>query len=177
MADSAAISLGPGTLYVTDIATADPTSASATLPSAWRQVGYTEEGSTFEYQLTTESVFVAEALDPVRTDSTKREGKLSFSMAEMTRQNLALALNEGAAVANSTALLEPGALGAELRVKIILDTQSGARWLFRKCFNGGQISIAHKKAPDKALIPVEFTLELPTGAAAFGVFPAAGGYI
>lgn len=177
MADSDAIQLGPGTLYVASIGTTDPTSATAALPSAWRQVGYTEEGSTFTRDLTVEEVFVAEAIDPVRSDVTASVAKLALQMAEMTRSNLALALNMGPDEANNATVLEPPTPGTEVRVKIVLDTQGGARWLFRKCFNGGSLSMARQKAPNKALIPVEFSLELPTGATAFAVYPTADGYI
>lgn len=175
--DSNAIQIGAGSLFVAPIGTTEPTTATATLPSAWRQVGYTEEGSTFSYNVSTEGIFVAEALDPLRIDSTKREGKVSFSMAEMTRSNLALALNAGAAAVQDGSSLEPPALGAEVRVMIALNTQGGARWLFRRCFQGGEIAVDRKKSPDKALLPVEFQLELPTGAQPFIVFPTSAGYV
>lgn len=177
MADSAAIAIGPGTLYVAAIATADPTSATASLPSTWRAVGYTEEGNTFTYEITQEEIEVAEEFDPVRIDTTKRAGTVAFSMAEMTRANLALALNLGAAATNDTTAVEPPAPGAELRVKIVLDTLGGSRWLFRQCIQGGSLEIARKKSPDKALMPVEFKLEKPTGLQPFKVFPAASGYL
>ena len=177
MGDSNAIAIGAGTLYVAPIATADPTSATATLPSTWRAVGYTEEGNTFSYGITTEGVYVAEELDPVRIDTTKREGKVAFAMAEMTRANLALAMNVAANATNDTTSLGPPALGAEVRVKIVLDTLGGSRWLFRRCLNGGTIEIGRKKSPDKSLLAVEFQLEKPTGADPFTVFPAASGYL
>ena len=177
MADSNAIAIGAGTLYVASIATADPTNATAALPSAWRQVGYTEEGNTFTYGIETEEVYVAEVLDPVRIDTTKRSGKVAFSMAEMTRQNLVLALNSGAAGVNDTSSVEPPAVGSEVRVNLVLDTLGGSRWVFRRCIQGGEIEIARKKSPDKALLPVEFKLELPSGQQPFIVFPAASGYL
>ena len=177
MADSAAIAIGPGTLYVADIATADPTSATASLPSAWRAVGYTEEGNTFTYSIETEDVEVAEEFDPVRIDTVKRSGKVAFQMAEMTRANLVLALNLGAAGTNDTTAVEPPAPGAELRVKIVLDTLGGSRWLFRRCIQAGEIEVSRKKSPDKALLPVEFRLEKPTGLQPFKVFPASSGYL
>lgn len=177
MGDSAAIAIGPGSLYVADIGTTDPTSATATLPSAWRAVGYTEEGNTFTYEITTEDVEVAEEFDPVRIDTTKRSGTVAFSMAEMTRANLALALNLGASAVNDTTAIEPPAPNTELRVKIVLDTFGGSRWLFRRCIQSGSLEIGRKKSPDKSLIPVEFKLEKPTGLQPFKVFPAASGYL
>jgi hypothetical protein len=175
--DSNAISTGPGVLYAAPIATSDPTDATSTLPSVWRRLGYTEEGNVFTYGITTEAIFVAELLDPVRIDTTKREGALKFAMAEMTRENFALALNAGANAANDATLIEPPDIGTEVRVKLVLQTQGGARYIFRRCIQGGTLETARKKSPDKALLQVEFQMEVPTGARLFGVYPAASGYL
>ncbi len=172
-----AVIVGAGTLYVASIGTAEPTDASTTLPSAWRQVGYTEEGSQFTRDLTSESIFVAETTDALRTDVTEAVAKIAFSMAEMTRANLILALNGGNTTVNNDTSVGPPALGAESRVMIALNTQQGARWLFRKCFNTGGLSTDFKKSPDKRLLPVEFALELPTSGDPFTVFPTAAGLI
>ena len=49
--------LGAGTLYVAQIGTTEPASASpATLPVAWREIGWTEDGSTFNYEITTADI-------------------------------------------------------------------------------------------------------------------------
>lgn len=173
------VSLGPGWLYVAAIGTTEPTSASAALPSAWRDVGYTEEGSTFSYEYENEGIEVAEELDAIRYVTTGRAGTLAFNMAEATRRNLALALNAGAAAANDATAIEPTAAGSEVRVMAVWDSGdatavaagTSSRWLFRQCFQAGNIEIDRHKAPDKSLIPVEFRLEKPTGLQPFKVFP------
>jgi hypothetical protein len=163
--------IGPGDLYVAPIGTAEPASATAILNAAFRLVGYTEDGTTFNYEITTEDILVAEEFDPVMIATTGRTGSVAFQMAEATRQNLALALNAGADAATS-GTLEPPDPGSEVRVMILLQTEEGARWLFRRCLQSGSIEIQRDKAPAKALLPVTFKLEKPSGAKPFIVWPS-----
>lgn len=165
--------LGAGTLYAAPIGTTEPVDASTALPSAWREIGWTEDGSTINYELQTADVEVEEEFDPVKVVTTKRIGEVSFQMAQVTRANLALALNKGASSQTGTGILEPPDPGDEVRVMLVLDTEEGARYIFRRCVQSGRISINRKKAPDKATIPVTFKLEKPSGDAPFGVFPSA----
>lgn len=172
------VQLGPGLLYVAPVGTAEPTSASAALATAWREIGFTEEGSQFTYELSSEDVFVAEEFDPIRVATTSRTATLAFQMAEVTRRNLALALNVGANEADDGTWFEPPDVGSEVRVMIVHEPEEPAsRWIFRQCFQTGSIEMSRKKAPDKALIPVEFKLEKPTGLRSFRVYPDADGRI
>jgi hypothetical protein len=180
--DADAVVLGPGLLYVGPTSSADPVDADTPLlPTAFRPVGYTEEGSSFAYETSTEDVTVAEENDPVRTVPTGTTSTLSFSMAEMTWENLMLALNAGSSVAatppTAPTLIEPVEQGSEERVKLIWDSDYGSRWIFRQCIQSGTLTIDRKKAPDKGLLPVEFKCEKPTGAAPFGVIPSADGLV
>jgi hypothetical protein len=172
-----AVQLGTGTLFVADLAAPEPASATAALDAAYREVGYTEEGSSFKYSVTSEAVNVAEELDPIRIVTTGRASSVAFAMAEATRRNLALALNAGAAAANDGTAFDPPAPGDETRVRIVFDSDTGARWIFRQCFQTGEVEIARRKAPAKSLIGVEFKLEKPAGAQPFRVFPTADGLI
>lgn len=171
------IDLGPGVLYVAPVGTADPTSASATLPSAWREVGYTNEGSTIDIAYSNTGIPVAEEFYPVRYVTTNVEMSLGFAMKQASRRNLALAMNMGADAANDGTSIEPPSPGDEVRVKIALVTDAGAMWVFRQCFQGGNLQISRQKAPNVATLPVQFRLEKPTGAEPFIVFPTADGQI
>lgn len=176
MPNAAAVQLGPGKLFVAALGTPEPTSATAALDAAYREIGYTEEGNTFTYSVDTEDIEVDEELDPVRIVVTGRSGSVAFAMAESTRRNLALALNAGAAAANDGTAFEPPTPGTELRVSVVLDTASGARWLFRQCFQSGEIEMRRQKG-SKTTIGAEFRLEKPSNAAPFKVFPTADGLI
>lgn len=183
--NSDAVVFGPGTLYWAPIGTSEPTSASAALPSAWTEIGYTEDGSEFQYEITNEGVEVAEEFDPIKYGTTARRGSVSFQMAELTRQHLALALNAvtEASAGDSGDSFEPNAVGSEERLMLVWDKDATAngekvRWIFRKCFQGDPITTAHRKAPQKALLPVTFRLEVPSdGSETFIVYPDANGLV
>lgn len=160
------VELGPGLLFCATIGTTEPTLASAALPSAWRQIGYTEDGSTFTWTVNVDPIPVEEEFDPIRYVTTGRSGKVEFQMAEATRQNLVLAINSGNTVTNDATTVEPPAPTTEVRVMLLWDAltvpaATNERWIFRQCFQGGDLAIARKKAPDKTLLPVSFMLEKP----------------
>lgn len=169
--------LGAGTLYVAPIGTSEPTSASATLPSEWREVGYTEDGSVVDIAYTNEGIPVGEEFYPVKYVTTAVEMSLGFNMRQASRRNLALALNAGADAANDGTSFEPPAPGSEVRVMAVLDTEDGARWIFRQCFQGGSVTISRQKAPNVADLPVQFRLEKPASSQPFKVFPTAAGLV
>lgn len=179
---SANVELGPGRLYVAALGTAEPTTCSAALPSAWRPVGYTEDGTTVSIALTQSEVDVAEEVDPIKYVLTKRVGTLALAMAEMSRRNLALSLGSGAAAVNDSTTYEPPDPGSEIGVMAVWDFMdtpdaTNVRWLFRQCKSGGTIAIPRKKAPAKATIATVLNLEKPTGLAPFKVFPSSTGLI
>jgi hypothetical protein len=185
--DATDVKVGPGRIWVAPIGTTEPASASAALPSAWRAVGYTEEGNTFNQEITTEPIEVAEELDPIRYVNTRRAASIQFQMAEMSRENLALALNMGANAADTAASIEPPDLGTEVRVMIVWDSNEDAtdlvtnggnvRHLYRQAYQVDPIETARQKAPQKSLLPVRFQLEKPTGLAPWKVFPNAVGQV
>jgi hypothetical protein len=172
------VTTGPGWLYVAPLATTDPTTgASAALPSAWEEIGYTDAGSTFTTDITSEAIEVAEEVDELRKVQSKRVTTVAFAMAETTRRNMLLALGAGLE-ANGTDPFEPPELDDLLSVKVVFEAVTGARWLFRSCAPSGQISIQNAKAPQKRLIAVTLNLEVPTGGLApFKVWPNADGLI
>jgi len=180
--------LGPGKLYAGPIGTAEPVSGSATLDVAFREVGYTEDGSETQYSITTSDVNVAELFDPLFVSTTARKATVSFQMAQSSRQNLALALNAASSSVSTAQGLAPPAVGSEVRVILVWEGSNGARWVYRRCVQGAPIAIKHQKAPNKALIPVTFQLEIPqtaagslppgsTGFEPFWVFPTSAGLV
>lgn len=176
------VELGPGRLWVAPLGTTEPTSASAALPSAWSAIGYTEDGNAFASDITSEPVEVAEELDPIAYENTRRINRLTFQMAEATARNLVLALGGGSAQANDGSSIEPPDPGSEVAVMLVWDSEESAgadnvRWLYRQAKPSGTIEIGHRKAPGKTLIPVTFNLEKPATEKPFKVFPNANGDI
>ncbi len=166
---------GVGLLYVAPIGTAEPTSATAALDPAYREVGYTDAGATISTEITTEAIEVAEELEPIGNATSSRTATLAFAMAQASRENLALALNRGIQANDATAL-EPPDAAEEKYVMGALRTDQGALWLFRKMKNTGSFELPRAKT-GKTLISVTFTLFKPTGAKQFTVFPNASGLI
>jgi hypothetical protein len=162
-------SMGPGTLYIAPIGTTEP---AATLPfpawgTGWYALGYTEDGSSFSYEVTTEAVEVAEELERVFTVTTGRNQTVTFQLAEATQFNLKAALNGGASsiadpAAGTSVVFEPPDLGTEVRVMLGFESETGLeRWIWRQCFQTGSVEMQRRKGAQKPLIPVTFTVEKP----------------
>ncbi len=176
------VDIGPGWLYAAAIGTTEPTDCSTALPSAWRCLGYTETGSAFSTEITSEDIEVAEELDPIDIRETKQLITVTFELAEVNRQNLFLAYNQGAAGANDASSIEPTALGSSVYVMLAWDSlttasASNVRRVFRKCKNASNIEIQNRKAPQKSLIPLSFRVVKPTGAKPMVTFPNSSGLI
>jgi hypothetical protein len=127
--NSGNVTTGPGWLYVAPLGTAEPTSSSAVLPSAWQEVGFTDAGSTFTTDITSEGIEVAETPDRIATVQTTRVTTIAFAMAETTRRNLLLALGSGVGVNNAAVIHLPDFTDL-VDVMIVLQAVDGARWVF-----------------------------------------------
>ncbi|GAB3884588.1 hypothetical protein [Terrabacter terrigena] len=168
----------PGMLWLAALGTADPTNTVAGSvftddPAvAYIPLGATEDGSTFQYQTNVEAVSVAEFFDPIKYATTSRSGSIAFNLASWTLSNYNRALNGGVAALTATSgtgatslfKVEPPTPGNEVRAMILWEsTDRTLRLLCRQTIQGGTISTAFKKAPDKAVIPCTFNMEIPTG--------------
>lgn len=174
------VQLGAGILRTAPIGTTEPVDLTTAWGAGWVEVGGTNEGSSFNSELTAEDIFVAESLERIKQVTTSRVSSVGFAMAEITGINLQKAFNGGtlttgtAAAPKTFVTFEPPDVGTESRLMIGWDSEDGQeRWIFRKCVNAGAIEIARRKAPDKTLIPVNFGLEKPdSGAKPFRAYLA-----
>jgi hypothetical protein len=156
--------VGPGLLYVAPIGTAEPTTGSGALPSAWTPIGYTDDGTTFSYGTTFEDIDVAEELDPIRKVATKRQVSLKCAMAQVSAQTLSIAANGGTIGSPTTGFVtfDPPELGQEAAVMVAWDSDDHQeRILIRKAIQVGAVDEARKKAPNKAMIPIELAGQVP----------------
>lgn len=176
MANAEALSLGPGRLYVAPVGTAAPTDLTTALGAAWEPIGYTEEGSEFSYEVSSEPVEVAEELDPLFYRTTGRSGTVSFAMAENTARNLTIAFNGGdvsAPATDGSVTYTPPEPGTEERRALLFESEDGEeRWVWPQVFQGGNVSMARRKGAEKTTLPVEMRVEKRSGEPPFQVILA-----
>ena len=127
-----------------------------TWPTIWtpafKSIGYTEEGSEFSYEMSSDPVEVAESLDPVFYRTTGRNGGLTFAMAENTVRNLTLAFNGGTVTRTTSGAVKysPPEPGTEVRRILVWESEDGEeRWVYPQVFQGGSVSMARRKGADE----------------------------
>lgn len=171
----------PGYLLRAPLGTAEPThtvtggvfSDDWTSVSGWVVLGATPEGHSFSWSTSTETIEVAEFLDPIRYTETGRSGSVSFALADVKMSNLKAALNGGTttttgSAATTMATYTPAGLGSSTRCMLGWESQDHTeRFIWYQCFNTGAVEIARRKGTDYARIPVEFSLEVPVGGTPF----------
>ncbi len=169
---SAAVRFGkPGKLYIAPLGTTEPTTEVAAWPAGWVALGYTDEGSAFNYEISTDNVEVAEELDVLARVTTGRDASVEFSLAEITKRNLTIAFNGGVVTADGEDwTFEPPDIGSEVRVMLGWDAypavaSNDLRIIFRQCLQGGSLGLENRKGSAKSTISMNFQLEKPaTGA-------------
>lgn len=170
MADfnAAAVRFGkPGKLHIASLGTTEPTTPTSPWGAGWVPLGYTDEGSAFNYEVSTDNVEVAEELDVLARVTTGRDASVEFALAEITKRNLNLAFNGGIVLGDGAAWeFEPPDLGDETRVMIGWDAMPNVanndlRIIFRQCLQGGSLGLENRKGATKSTISATFQLEKP----------------
>lgn len=158
-----AISLGPGILYHGSLGAVPPEDLTADWPSGWQRVGYTQEGSTFNYETSFENVEVAEELDPLDSAPTGRTATVSFASAEVTAQNLRRAMNGGTIVeGDGFDTFIPPELGQEVYAALGFQSEDGLeRWVWFQCKQTGAVEMGRRKGAEKTTIANQFTVYKP----------------
>ncbi len=166
--NAAAVRFGkPGKLYIANLDADEPATYNDAWPAGWVPLGYTDEGSAFNYEISTDNVEVAEELDVLARVTTGRDASVEFALAELTKKNLSIAFNGGIVVGDGLAWeFEPPDLGDEQRVMIGWDAhrvvaRNDLRFIFRQCLQGGSIGIENRKGATKSTITSNFQLEKP----------------
>lgn len=166
------IKSGPGIIYYAPLGTSIPTfTASGSKVTgtwtSWLQVGATEGGLTFAETTETADIRVAESQYAVRTNTTGKSGRVTFSMSHIATTNWKLASNGGTVTTSGTDATKldvyvPPLIGAEVRVMLgflALDETEAIVW--PQVFNVGGFETARSTLDTTSLLPVEFAVELP----------------
>jgi hypothetical protein len=177
----------PGYLFIAPLASTLPTNTVAgsiftdAWPGAWLPFGATEKGSEFDYSIDVKPIEVAEFLDPVAQRTVGRSGSMAFNLASWTLSNYRRALNGGVAALTATSgsgatalyTLNPPAPGSEVRAMIGWESlDNTVRLVLHQTIQGGEIKSAFRKAPDFAVIPCTFNMEVPSGGQPFTFWSA-----
>jgi len=172
----------PGFLFIAPLLSVLPTNTvvasvfTDTWPAAWLPLGATKDGSEFAYSSNVEPIEAAEFFDPIKYVTVSRAGKLAFNLLDWTLKNYRRALNAGIGPLTPTSGTGPTALydfeppdpGTEVRAMIGWESlDNTTRLILRQTIQGGEITSAFKKAPEVAVIPCTFNMEVPVGAKPF----------
>jgi hypothetical protein len=171
--DAAIVRFGkPGVLYVATLGTTEPTTVSSAWPAGWVQLGYTTDGSTFNYSTTVDPVNVAEEILPIAYAPSGGTASLEFATAETTKLAWSAACNAGlpAAGDGQNWTFEPPVFGNEVRVMFGWDASrtvatNDLRFIWRKAIQGGTASVGNKKGATIASLSQTWNLEQPAGSA------------
>lgn len=160
------ISLGPGTLYYAILGTTEPTdlaTAWAAVSANWLQFGYTDTGSEFHSQTSTDPVEVAEELQALADQETGRDESVVFSLAQESATLLKVAFNGGTITAGTGIVtFEPPDLGSTAAAMLGWQSEDNTtRYVWRQCKQNGEIVIPRGKGAAKALIPCTFKIQKP----------------
>lgn len=166
--NAAAVRFGkPGKLYIAPIGTNEPLTEKDAWPTGWVPLGYTDEGSAFNYEISTDNVEVAEELDVLARVTTGRDASVEFALAELTYKNMVIAFNGGLVVGDGMSwTFEPPDLGNETRVMLGWDAantpaSNDLRMIYRQCLQGGSLGLENRKGATKSTIAANFQLEKP----------------
>ena len=175
--------IGTGVLYVADRTASglafpgDDGSGNwqsvATASSAWRDIGYSEDGWTLEMDRTFEDILVAEEVDPIKTIKTAQEARLMGELSQASLANLSVAMgqidsyvseNDGDFAAGYDVVKAPITDSfSEMAALLIAEGPAGADRHIQmpRTVSVGAFSMSHAKAPQKVVIATEFKLLVP----------------
>lgn len=172
---------GPGQFFVAPVGTAFPADAETAPAATWEDIGYTDDGVAFEWEMETQEVVVAEEFLPIRESRTRITYQLVTTLAQFVFENLERALGGG----TITTIVGPpqrrtyepptgtehDAFALLFRYENEYDDGAGNKFHTdlqvqeAKSVEGG--SAPFTKSPEKSVIPVTFNIELPSSGAAF----------
>ncbi len=169
---SGLIQSGPGRIYYAPLGTAIPTITAAASKivatwTSWVQVGSTDAGLTYTESAETADITVAESLYPIRTVTTGKSSRISFTMNEISDLNWKLAMNGGTPTSSGTGATKlttyvPPLVGAEVRVMLaFVDNLDTEAIVWPQVFNVGSVEYVRGTYETKAGLSVEFNAEIP----------------
>ena len=173
--------VGPGTLYTAPQGEAFPANPNTTPGGNWVEIGYSENGWTVEADKTFEDVFVAEEVDAIGTYKTAQAIRVTGELAQVSLETLEIAFGGGTIAVDTPAAgydtYTPPSSDSFDELSVLFRTKAApgvaAGWLrdwqFPRVVVAGAVSQALAKAPQKALLAIEFRVIKPSAGDIFKV--------
>lgn len=171
--------IDPGYLWIAPLGSTVPTPTvlaskfTDAIVAPWVWLGATTDGTEFTNTIGVEYVRAAEIFDPVASSITERTGQVSFSLLDITLTKLKYAMNGGTVTivsgTGATTLNKytpPQVSGIARQMLLWESTDSTIRIIFYQALNTGDMTIPFRRAPDAAVLPATFSLEVPAGSSA-----------
>lgn len=170
---SGLVQTGPGRIrfapLLTAIPTITPTASKYTgiTWTSWSDVGSTESGLTYTESTETADIRVAESKYPIRTVTTSKSSRVSFTANEVSDLIWKIAMNGGTLTASGTAGTKQTEYSpplADAEVRVMLSFQSNLDdeiLIFPQVFQVGSVEYVRGDFETKAGLSMEFNAEIP----------------
>jgi hypothetical protein len=168
--------MDPGYLWIAPLASAVPTHTvvgsvfTDVVAAPWVWLGTTIDGSEMGNTINVEYVRAAEIFDPVGSSITERTGQISFSLLDITLARLKQILNGGTvAIVSGTGTTQlnkftPPQVSSIVRQMILWESRDATmRVVLYQTLNVADVTVPFKRAPDAAVLPATFSMEVPAG--------------
>lgn len=159
---------GTFAIYVAAVGTTAPADESASWPSGWTEIGYTEEdGVKFHDEKTVNAIRAGQAFYPVRRIITARDATVSFNLEQWDKTTFPLAFGGGAITTVTTGhyRYDPPAAGTIDERALGLDVVDGSkkyRFLIPKGMVSGAVDTEFVRTKNASL-PITFGLTTADG--------------
>lgn len=150
---------GTGSIYIAPYGAAIPSSWNAAIPSAYAELGYTnEDGVTFTDEPTIERKNAWQSFYPIRILETARMAKAACSLVQWNSDTLKAAAGGGSVTAaGSGSKFTPHAAGTVTEWTVVIDVVDGTitdRYVIEKCMTTSSLE-ANLNRTDLAELPLE----------------------
>ena len=166
---AAAVKIGPGHLYVAAVGASYPDQTTTPPSNTWEDLGYSEDGFTFEIEHTVEELRVAQSIDPVDVKVSDRSVRITGELSQSSLGQIKRVTGGAGATASASSVttFTPTANNATdhltkfaFLLRASAGSVAGGEGKFRDYqipvgVIAGSQTIQYAKAPQKATLIVE----------------------
>lgn len=168
----------PGYLWIAPLASAVPTHVvtgskfTDAIIAPWVWLGTTIDGTELSNSINVEYVRAAEIFDPVGSTITERNGQISFNLLDITLTKMRYMMNapsgavtivSGTGATQLNKFTPPQASTIVRQMLLWEALTSDLRVVLYQALNTADVTMPFKRAPDAAVLPATFSMEVPAG--------------